>query len=174
LTFGLSLVGANDPSLFGAGISSAPDTRVKLEKIQDFEVWKKAEAFADAVTAILRRPAFSKNCKLLGQIEEALESISSNMSEGFEQSTDRGFARYLYISKGSTAETLTRLAGACRRECLTKDEVQTFEKQAEEILQMLSGLIRHLMKTPDRRRGLGPSCGTDRTKTDKPKRRRSD
>jgi four helix bundle protein len=126
-----------------------------FEKIQDFEVWRKVEAFAEAVTAILRRPAFSRNCKLLAQIEEALESISANMSEGFDQGTDRGFARYLYIAKGSAAETSTRLAGACRRGCLTNAELRTFEKQADEIRQMLTGLIQHLMKTPDRRRGLG-------------------
>jgi four helix bundle protein len=131
---------------------------MKLEKIQDFEVWNKVEAFADAITAILHRPAFSRNYKLLGQIEEALESISSNMSEGFDQSTDRGFARYLYISKGSTAETCTRLAGACRRGCLTKDEFRAFENQSDEIRRMLTALIRHLMKTPDRRRGLGSNC----------------
>jgi four helix bundle protein len=125
-----------------------------FDRIEDFEVWKKAEVFAIAVTAILRRPAFSKNSKLLGQIEEALESISANMSEGFEQSTDRGFAKYLYISKGSTAETCTRLAGAARRGCLTKAEWRTFAQQGQEIRKMLTGLIEHLMKTPDRRRGL--------------------
>jgi four helix bundle protein len=129
------------------------------DKIQDFEVWKKAEIFADAITAILRRPTFSRNGKLLEQIEEALESISANMSEGFEQSTDRGFAKYLYISKGSTAETCTRLAGAVRRGCLTMAECRALEKQGEEIRRMLSALIGHLMKTPDRRRGL-PSPGS--------------
>src|SRR5687768_404886 len=104
---------------------------MKLERIQDFEVWKKAEAFADAVTAILRRPQFGKNYNLLRQIEEALESIAANMSEGFEQSTDRGFAKYLHISKGSTAETCARLAGARRRGCLTNGELRTLEVQGD-------------------------------------------
>ena len=128
---------------------------MKLDKIQDFEVWKKADAFSDAVTAILTRPAFGRNCKLLEQIEDALDSITANMSEGFEQSTDRGFAKYLFTAKGSTAETCARLARASRRGCLSKAELRTLEKQAEEICRMLTGLIKHLMKTPDRRRGLG-------------------
>jgi four helix bundle protein len=128
---------------------------MKLQKIQDFEVWKKAEAFSNAVTAILTRPAFGRNCKLLEQIENALDSITANMSEGFEQPTDRGFANYLFIAKGSAAETITRLARACRRGCLTKTELDSLQDQAKEIGRMLSGLIKHLMKTPNRRRGLG-------------------
>jgi four helix bundle protein len=130
---------------------------MKLERIQDFEVWKKADAFSDAVAAILTRPAFGRNCKLLEQVENALDSITSNMSEGFDQSTDRGFAKYLFIAKGSTSETCTRLGRACRRGCLNKAELQALEKQAQEIGRMLTGLIKHLMKTPNRRRGLGIS-----------------
>jgi four helix bundle protein len=128
---------------------------VKLDRIQDFAVWEKAEAFADAVTAILARPEFAKNFKRRIQIEDAVDSILSNMSEGFEQPTDRAFANYLYASKGSTAETCTRLGRAVTSGCLTKDELRSFEKQGSEIVRMLAGLIRHLMKTPSRRRDPG-------------------
>ena len=128
---------------------------MKLQRIQDFEVWTKATAFSDAVTAILTRSAFGKNTKLLGQIENALDSITANMSEGFDQPTDRAFANYLFTAKGSAAEVCTRLTRACRRGCLTWNELQAFQKQADEVGRMLTGLIKHLMKTPNRRRGLG-------------------
>jgi four helix bundle protein len=136
---------------------------MKIEKIQDFEVWKKAEAFSDAITAVLERPAFGRNRKLLEQLENAVDSITANMSEGFHQPTDRGFANYLFTAKGSIAETCTRLTRASRRRCLTREELMAFERQAEEIGKMLTGLIKHLMKTPNHRRGLGSTADPRRT-----------
>jgi four helix bundle protein len=128
---------------------------MKIQKVQDFEVWKKADAFSDAVTAILARPPFGRNRKLLEQIETAVDSITSNMSEGFEQPTDRGFANYLFIAKGSTAETFTRLRRASRRGYLNQTELRAVRTLAEEVGRMLTGLIKHLMTTPHRHRGLG-------------------
>jgi four helix bundle protein len=130
---------------------------MKLERIEDFEVWKRAESFCDAVNAILGRPAFVKDCKLRDQVLDASDSILANMSEGFDQPTDRSFAKFLYVSKGSTAETATRLRRARGRGYLSCEELEAFRKQAAEIGRMTTGLIKHLMKTPDRRRGLGTS-----------------
>jgi four helix bundle protein len=133
---------------------------MKLEKIEDFEVWKKAEGFWDAVNATLARPAFGKDFKLHDQVRDAIDSILSNFSEGFEQPTDRAFARYLYTSKGSTAETCTRLCLARKRGYVTESELRGFVQQGDEVRRMTAGLIKHLMKTPNRKRGLGQS-GTD-------------
>ncbi len=60
--------------------------------------------------------------ELRDQIKDATDSVVSNIAEGFEQSTDRGFARYLYISKGSTAEVRTRLALALERKLHFREE----------------------------------------------------
>ena len=128
---------------------------MKLLKMQDFELWKKAEAFCDAVLAILARPGFDKDYDLRSQLRDASDSILANMSEGFEQPTDRAFAKYLYGCKGSTAEIGTLLARAKKRGHLTPAELHRLEREGEEVLRMTVGLIKHLLKTPDRRRGLG-------------------
>jgi four helix bundle protein len=135
---------------------------MKLEKIEDFEVWKKAEAFWDAVNAILQRSCFGRNVNLRNQVEDAIDSILSNMSEGFEQPTDRGFAKYLYTSKASTAETCTRLDRSCKRQMLTPSELRAIKTQGEEVIRMTTGLIEHLMRTPDRRRGVQNQQTSDR------------
>ena len=130
---------------------------MKLQRIEDFEVWKKADVFSDAVDAILVRLQGVRNCKLYEEIRSATDSIQANMSEGFEQPTDRAFARFLYTSKGSAAETCTRLRRASKRGWLTEAELQALEAHGHEIGRMLTGLIGHLMETPDRRRGVGPT-----------------
>src|SRR5688500_10398346 len=81
-------------------------------------------------------------------IEDALDSILANMSEGFEQPTDRGFAKYLYTSKASLAETCTRLGRASKRGMLSSAELRQIERHASEIARMTTGLITHLMETP--------------------------
>jgi four helix bundle protein len=139
---------------------------MKIEKIQDFEVWKKAVAFSDAVSAILSRAPFVKDCQLREQIGDAIDSVTANMSEGFEQPTDRAFARFLYTSKGSAAEVSTRLTRAEGRGYLSREERARVVAQADEIGRMLAGLIKHLMKTPNRRRGLGRTSDERRTTND--------
>jgi four helix bundle protein len=128
---------------------------MKFEKIEEFEMWQKAEAFWDAVNAILGRNAFVREFNTRDQLKRGIDSILANMSEGFDQPTDRAFAGYLYRAKASTSETCTHLAGAQKRGFLTRAELQSLRSQAGTVGRLTSGLIKHLLKTPDRRRGVG-------------------
>ena len=78
-------------------------------KIEELAVFTKAMEFWTAVDAILDRPSVRRNRKLWDQISDANDSITANMREGFEQSSDDGFANYLVYAKGSVAEVVTRL-----------------------------------------------------------------
>src|SRR5262249_51720163 len=86
---------------------------------------------------------------------DAIDSITSNIAEGFDQPTDRAFARYLYHSKASNAETRRRLRMACRRNCLTTEEFNTRNDAADELARMLTGLIKYLLRSNRKDRGLG-------------------
>ena len=136
-------------------MAGATGLYVKFEKIEDFEVWKVADAFWSAVNAIISKPSFGKEFDLRDQVKDAIDSVLSNLSEGFEQPTDRGFARYVYHSKGSTAEACTRLQIARRRGLVSPDELRSLRAQGDEVRRLANGLIKYLMKTPNRRRGLG-------------------
>jgi four helix bundle protein len=59
------------------------------EKLDELPVYQKAVEFWRAVTAILESPALRRDRKLHEQISDANDSITANMHEGFEQSTDR-------------------------------------------------------------------------------------
>jgi four helix bundle protein len=74
------------------------------------------------------------------------------MAEGFEQGTDRAFARYLIIAKGSCAEVGTHLAVAHVRGHLAADTVSDLRKDAQEIVRMLDGLIKYLLRCDRKRR----------------------
>jgi four helix bundle protein len=123
------------------------------QKLEEMSVFQKARDFSVAVTAIIGRSAFDKNRKLKDQIDEANESILSNMAEGFEQSTDAAVANYLYIAKGSVAEVVTRLKSAQRRGCLTAEECAQCAATGDEIGRMLGGWIKYLARCNWKDRG---------------------
>ena len=122
-------------------------------KLEELPVHSKALEFSVAVTALLDRPAFGKNCRLRDQIDDANESILSNMAEGFEQPTDKAVVKYLFDSKGSAAEVLTRLAAAQRKGYITLDEYRKCRTLGEEVQRMLGGWIKYLAQCDWKDRG---------------------
>ncbi len=78
-------------------------------------------------------------------MDACADSILSNLSEGFEQGTDRGFARYLYIARGSCAEARAHLSVAQARGHLAAADAEELRKDGAEILRMLTGLINYLL-----------------------------
>ena len=122
-------------------------------KLEEMSVYLKARDFSIAVSSIIERPAFGRKRKLKDQIAEANDSILSNMSEGFEQSTDASVASYLYVAKGSVAEVVARLQSAHRRGWLTVEECATFTAAGDEIGRMLGGWIKYLARCDWKDRG---------------------
>ena len=134
------------------------------KKIEELPVFQKALEFCDAATAILGRPALCKDRKLWEQINDANDSITANMREGFEQSTDAAFAKFLYHSKGSLAEVLARLHRAHSKKYITAEELKPMVAIGEELGRMLGGFIRYLARSDFKDRGrhkLNPPKNTD-------------
>jgi four helix bundle protein len=92
------------------------------KKIDDLPVFQKALEFWSAVNTILDRPSLRRNRDLWNQISNANDSITSNMREGFEQTSDDSFANFLVYAKGSVAEVVTRLQAATGKRLLSEQE----------------------------------------------------
>ena len=135
---------------------------MKITKVEDFIAFQRATAFWELVNALLDKQEFSKDCNLRNQIRRAIDSITANFSEGFEQPTDRAFANFLFTSKGSTAESRKRLAIGLARRYITADEFKTADAAGDEVARLLTGLIKYFRKSERRDRGLGcPSPPAD-------------
>ncbi len=127
-------------------------------------IYLKAKEFSVAVIEILggsklRGDEILGGSKLRGdrdlwqQINDANDSVLSNMSEGFEQGSDAGFAKYLVCAKGSVAEVVTRLRSARDKNYITADQLATREGLGEALGAMLGGFIRYLRQSDFRNRG---------------------
>jgi four helix bundle protein len=116
------------------------------KKLDELPIYHKANAFWSAINAILQRPGFGRDRKLHDQINDANDSVLANMAEGFEQPTDKGLEKYLFVSKASLAEVLIRLKEAHRKRYITSEELAAGVRPGEELGRMLGGWIRYLAR----------------------------
>ena len=83
--------------------------------------------------------------------------MPANIAEGFGQQSDRQFARYLFIARGSAQEVRSHLTVARGRDYLSETETMELCNKYEEIARMLSGLIKYLLASDRKVRGQRPA-----------------
>lgn len=89
-----------------------------------------------------------KNLKDFGfkdQICRAAISISNNIAEGFERNTNPDFLRFLYIALGSCSEVKSMVYISIRLNDISKEQLDKFISQLNEISKIMNGLIKSLI-----------------------------
>jgi four helix bundle protein len=122
-------------------------------KVEDLPIFHEARKFCDAVTATLERSRVPRNSNRYQQIVDANDSIMSNLDEGFEQSSDDGFANYVGYSKGSLAEVMRRLRRAALRKEIPGDDLAPLTEMSEPLGKMFGGFIKYLKRSGFKDRG---------------------
>ena len=88
----------------------------------------------------------SKEYGFKDQIFRASLSVSNNIAEGFERSSDNDFARFLFISKGANAEVKSMLYLARRLNFITEQSFKEGLLLCDEIGRILNGFINALKR----------------------------
>jgi len=116
----------------------------KISKIEDFIVYQKAmalfRAFIEEDLPILQRSLAGR--ELARQQVRSLDSVCSNMEEGYGRKAGKEFKRFFVISRGSAGESKGRYL-RCKG-FLADDVIQKRVMQLDEILAMLHSLISKL------------------------------
>ena len=120
--------------------------------VEDLQVFQRARAFVVAVFAVTH--SLRSDYWLGDQLNASAESIMSNISEGFRQTTDRGFARYLSIAAGSAEETRSHLTAAELKGHVSQARSEELRREALEIANMLGGLVRYLRQSDRKNRNV--------------------
>ncbi|HJR58908.1 MAG TPA: four helix bundle protein [Vicinamibacterales bacterium] len=123
------------------------------KKLDELPLYGRVTEFGVAVTEILDSPGLRKDWNLRRQLADATASIAANIEEGFEQGTDRAFARYVTIAKGSLGEVIGHLKRAQREGRLGAAEVEALVSKALELGRMCGGFIKYLHRCDWRDRG---------------------
>lgn len=110
------------------------------QSFEDLDVWKRACNLAVSVYETLRD---CKDYGLRDQMQRAAVSVASNIAEGSER-TQKDFARFLGIARGSLAELRTQAYIAARIGIITTDSMTQIVNETKELAKMLVGLARSL------------------------------
>lgn len=122
-------------------------------RVEELPLFQDALRFCAAVSEILNASGLRKNSNTYEQIEDANDSVLSNLAEGFQQESDDGFAKYVYYSKGSVAEVMRRLREAARKRSVDRAAVERLEPVADSLGRQMGGFIKYLKRTGFKDRG---------------------
>jgi four helix bundle protein len=82
--------------------------------------------------------------KLKSQFRDSAQSVSANISEGYGRRSLPEYIQYLYVAKGSLAETLTRAIGLQKVKLISSDDFECFDQLHYEVENKLLRLIESL------------------------------
>ena len=112
---------------------------------QDFQyrsliVWQKSMQFSKQVYQLIERFPSTEKYALSDQVRRAVVSVPSNIAEGCGRASNKDYAHFLSIARGSLYETLTQLQIA--QDLGYIDEFDSCEELAQEVGRMLTSLMK--------------------------------
>lgn len=114
---------------------------MQIVKFEDIIAWRKAQDLAVEIYGIFKN---SKDFSFRDQICRATVSISNNIAEGFDRSSNADFKRFLFISLASCSEVKSMLYLAERLTYLEKEDAEQLRLKCVEISKIISGFIKSL------------------------------
>ena len=105
-------------------------------------VWNKSMDLAVLVYRFTNTFPKEELYGITSQMRRAAVSIPSNIAEGHGRFSDKELVRFLFISLGSAAELETQMILSFRLEFLNQSQFDEINNLNNEIIKMLSALIR--------------------------------
>jgi four helix bundle protein len=97
------------------------------EVFEDLPVWKEAVLLIEEIYRLTGTPNLQAPAAFKSQIERAALSVSNNIAEGFERGTKAELISFLYIARGSAAETRSMLRVLLRNRAWGGDPAKGIE-----------------------------------------------
>jgi four helix bundle protein len=131
----------------------------RIDRFEDIEGWKKGRELRQMVYGFTRRGEFAKDFALRDQIRRAVQSVTSNIAEGFERGGNREFIQFLSDAKASCGEVRDQLYTALDEKYVAKEEFTRAYDLAVETSRLISGFMKYLQQSELRgskfKRGTG-------------------
>jgi four helix bundle protein len=117
-----------------------------METHKGLQVWQKSISFVTEIYSITRTFPKEELYCIVSQIRRAAVSIPANIAEGCARKNTKEYIQFLYVSLGSAAELETHKIISFNLGYIAKNEIEKFQPKLEEIIRMLTGLIKSLSK----------------------------
>jgi len=112
-----------------------------IQKFEDIIAWQKAQEYAVEVYSVFGE---LKDFSFRNQICAAVVSISNNIAEGFDRSSNADFSRFLYISIGSCSEVKSMIYLAIKLKYVNGKQQEKLLNAGDEISKIIRGLIKSM------------------------------
>lgn len=120
---------------------------MKYNQFEDLPVWQHARKLVNqAYKLITISPNLRKDYSLADQLKRASYSTMLNIAEGFERGSNKEFANFVNIAKGSAGEVRSILYILLDNNYITKQLFEKTNQQVLEISKNLSNLRKYLLK----------------------------
>ena len=117
-----------------------------IRRFEDIQAWQQARELTREIYKTCARGSLGKDFALRDQICRAAVSSMSNVAEGFSRNSDRDFAHFLDIAKGSVLEVQSLLYVALDISYIGNDEVERLYELTDKTASLIGGLIVYLRK----------------------------
>jgi len=120
---------------------------MKIEKVEDLEIWKEARELCKRVFEITSCSPFCTDFKLRDQIKGSSGSVMDNIAEGFERDGNREFVQFLSVAKGSCGEVRSQSYRAFDYQYITQDILDELISRTIKLSKKISSLMTYLKKS---------------------------
>ena len=117
---------------------------MKIKRFEEIEAWQLARELTRKVYSLTKKPKFSKDFGLKGQIQDAAGSTMLNIAEGFDSESNLEFIRFLRYAKRSCTEVQSELYVALDEEYITVTEFNETYDLAGRTRAAIRGFINYL------------------------------
>ena len=111
---------------------------------EELEIWRDACRLSLAVHILTNTGEFGHDYAFRDHLRKSSISIPSNIAEGFERGSNREFARFLWIAKGSEGELRTQLYLAVKLDYITMIKAKPVLTQCKILSKRIAKLIVYL------------------------------
>jgi four helix bundle protein len=120
--------------------------RMRINRFEDIRAWQEARTLTRKVYTLSKVSAgLRRDRRLRDQMQAASVSVMSNIAEGFSRKTDKEFAQFLFVAKGSVAEVQSLLYLAIDQQYIGEHEFADLYSKADEVARIISGFITSLL-----------------------------
>lgn len=115
-----------------------------FRKLEELNVWTASRRFVPQVYKLTRGAAIKHDYVYSDQIRRAALSVMSNIAEGFGRYSDKEFARFLYIARGSAMETKSLLFLGLDLSYLDEEKHSELDDTVSHVVAQLTSLAQYL------------------------------
>jgi four helix bundle protein len=125
-----------------------------IKRFEDLDAWKIARELCNMIYGITKNKPMSNDYGFSDQIRRAAVSIMNNIAEGFERGSNKDFAKFLFIARGSAGEVRSMLYLALDQAYINAEEFKDISDLCVRASQLCWGMIKHLQKNSDWKTGI--------------------